>query len=181
MISSDFLTRWKWITKRAGGELNVVQERNELNHIYDLMEACKCGSYLEVGSAEGGSLYVLGPLVSGEIDIIDFGEEHTKKLREEVIHELGKPVRQILGDSRHKDTHDQIKDKKYDCVLIDGGHDYETVSSDCHLYVPLATKYVFFHDVQLPQVRKAIDDYLGGKYLNTFINSNSYGYGILKC
>lgn len=175
---NDFEKRWNWITKRAGGETNVVQERHEINHIYNLMEACQCGSYLEIGSAEGTSLYVLGPMAK-EVDLIDFGEAHTKDLREQVIKELNKPVRQILGDSRMPDTYNQVKDKRYDCILIDGGHDYETVLSDCRLYVPLAVKYVFFHDVQLPQVKKAIDDY-GCKY-QTFINSNSYGYGILKC
>lgn len=176
-----FNERWQWITKRAGGEMNVVQERHELNHIYNIMEACKCGSYLEIGSAEGTSLYVLGHMVPGAVDLIDFGEPHTKDLREQVIKELGKPVTQILGDSRHNDTYDQVKNNKYDCILIDGGHDYDTVLSDCRLYVPLASKYVFFHDVQLPQVKRAIDEYLGGKLINIFINSNSYGYGVLKC
>lgn len=181
---SNFETRWRWITKRAGGEVNVVQERHELEHIYNLMEACECGSYLEVGCAEGGSLYVLGHMVKGAVDIIDFGEIHTTPQRDEVILELGKPVRQILGDSTKPEIFQMVRGNKYDCVLIDGGHDFDTVFSDCVVYGTLATKYIFFHDVQLPEVAKAIKAFLAaydiGDY-STFINSSTYGYGILKC
>lgn len=181
---SEFESRWLWITKRAGGEVNVVQERHELEHIYNLMEACECGSYLEVGCAEGSSVYVLGHTVKGIIDIIDFGEPHTTEQREEAIRELGKSVRQILGDSRKPETLEKVRGNKYDCVLIDGGHDFNTVLSDCISYGTLATKYIFFHDVQLPEVSRAIKSFMGaydiGDY-STFINSTSYGYGILKC
>lgn len=173
---------WQWITNR--GSVITVQERSELEHIYNLMKDCNCKSYLEVGSAEGNSLHVLGQVVSDYIDIIDFGEDHTRDKREEVIIGLskqGKKITEYLGDSTNLKT--LINKQKYDCVLIDGGHDYSTVFSDCMMYAPLATKYVFFHDVQLEPVRNAIEFYLKrwprGQY-RTFINSESFGFGILE-
>lgn len=183
MISNDFNERWRWITQRAGGETNVVQERQELEHIYNLMLACTCQSYLEVGSAEGTSLYVLGHIPS-DIAYIDFGEDHTKEQRQEVLKLLGKDYAEYLGDSRKPETFlKKVHADSYDCVLIDGGHDYDTVMQDSICYAPLAKKYVFWHDVQLPQVKRAVDNYRKkysfGTY-NEFINSTHYGYGILE-
>lgn len=171
---------WSFATRNG----EIVQEKIELNFVYDLMKACDCKSYLEIGSAEGNSLYVLGHVVEKYIDYIDYGEAHTTPLRDECVgklKELGKNVTGYLGDSTNAKT--LPNKQKYDCVLIDGGHDYETVLSDCMMYAGLATKYVFFHDVQLKPVADAIEFYLKrwplGKY-TTFINSPTYGYGILE-
>lgn len=174
---------WADILKRCDDmSFPLVQEKSELLHVYELMEGCK--TYLEVGSAEGNSLHVLGYVVSDYIDYIDLGEEHTKDKRQLVVDELvnlGKRVTGYIGDSTNKST--LPNKKKYDCILIDGGHDYDTVLSDCMMYAELATKYVFFHDVQLLPVSEAIEFYLKrwpiGKY-RTFINSDSFGFGILE-
>lgn len=180
MISFDDL--WKFISNR--GPVITVQEYSELKHVYDLMNDCKCQSYLEIGSAEGNSLYVLGHAVEKYIDYVDYGETHTTDHRNECVKklkELGKNVTGYLGDSTNAKT--LPNKQKYDCILIDGGHDYDTVLSDCMMYAGLATKYVFFHDVQLEPVREAIEFYLKrwniGKY-RTFIASESFGYGILE-
>lgn len=171
---------WKFATRNG----SIVQEFCELNHVYNIMLECKPQSYLEIGSAEGNSMYVLGHVVDKYIDYVDFGEDHTTAQRNECIEELKKIDKNItgyLGDSTNPKT--LPNKKKYDCVLIDGGHDYNTVLSDCMTYAGLATKYVFFHDVQLEPVREAIEFYLKrwplGKY-STFINSESYGYGIVE-
>lgn len=181
---SEFDEKWNWLTIRAGGPNNLVQEKNELKHVYMLMRDCDCKSYLEVGSAEGTSLYVLGDLVSKDIEYIDLCEPHTEAPRKEVISKLKKKVFEIKGNSTHRSTYDYVRNKRFDCVLIDGGHDFATVLSDCILYAPLATKFVFFHDVQLPEVKRAVElfvrNWKPGQY-HTYINSMNYGYGVLEC
>lgn len=176
---SDFEKRWAWLTKRAGGENNLVQEKNELKHIYDLMKACDCETYLEIGSAEGSTLHVLGSIPKF-VDYIDFCEVHTEDLRKEITGQDTK-FTCFRGDSTNSHTH--LRKAHYDCILIDGGHDFATVLSDSILYAPLAMKYVFWHDIQLPEVRKAVEWFVPrwnlGKF-STFINSASYGYGILE-
>jgi len=174
---SDFDTLWRWINNR--GSVITVQEYNELKHVYDLMKACSCESYLEVGSAEGNSLYVLGHAVTREIDYIDLGEKHTEAARHEVIRQLNVKINGYLGDSRNPQT---LPKRKYDCVLIDGGHDFDTVLSDAEMYAPLATKYVFFHDIQLEPVKRAVEQYVKEHNLTyrTFINSDTFGYGIIE-
>lgn len=178
MTSFDDL--WKYATRNG----EIVQEKSELNHIYNLMLECKPESYLEIGTAEGNSMYVLGTAVEKYIDIVDYGEDHTSFMRMESICNLqllGKTVTEYYGDSTNSKT--LPNKQKYDCILIDGGHDYDTVLSDCMMYAGLAKKYVFFHDVQMQSVKDAIEFYLKrwtiGKY-TTFINSENYGYGILE-
>lgn len=181
---TDFGERWKWIINRSGGESNIVQERHELEHIYNLMRDCKCGSYLEIGCAEGDSLYVLGSL-SPLIHYVDFDEDHTREKRKQVIALM--PDHDIYGhhgDSGSRDVVISLENKKFDCVLIDAGHTYQNVMSDAMNYAKLATKYIFFHDIQLPAVKQAIEDFIKNNNLgvsSTFINSDHYGYWIIKC
>src|SRR5574343_1353649 len=134
---------WRKINKRPGG---IVQEYNELEYVFNKMR--DCNSYLEVGSAEGKSLYVLAHAnPSMEITNIDLGEKHTTPLRNENLAELPNNITPILGKSNTIYSWEKVKDKKFDAVLIDAGHDLFSVLVDACLYAPLATKYVFFHDI----------------------------------
>lgn len=175
---------WAFIKQRPG--VMTVQNREELEYVFNLMRDCDCGSYLEVGSAEGNSLYVLSHAVrdKGIIQYVDYGEPHTEQPRRRVVNEIKESkyeVYECLGDSTKPQTHPYKR--KVDVVLIDGGHDYTTVISDSIMYAPLATRYVFFHDVQLPEVKAAVDWFVKrwdlGEY-SEFINSDSFGYGIIK-
>lgn len=179
-----FNNLWKFATRNG----SIVQEKNELEHVYNLMNGCDCESYLEIGTAEGNSLYVLGSAVkeNGTIHYVDLMEEHTKAERIEsvtrLLHECPTLfINGFSGDSTYPTIHPRHRD--YDCILIDGGHDFATVLSDSILYAPLATKYVFWHDMQLPAVREAVMWFVRrwglGKF-TTFINSDSYGFGIME-
>lgn len=173
---SDFENLWDWALTRG----TFQQEKLELNHIYDLMMKCNCESYLEVGAAEGNSLYILGN-ASRKVSYIDYDEDHTRVHRNEAIDKLGKPVKAYHGDSTNPRTHP--RDKRYDCVLIDGGHDYSTVLSDCIMYASLANKYVFFHDIQMAEVSRAVEWFFKGRNIGNysrFINSRNFGFGILE-
>lgn len=173
---------WQWVRDR---NITTVQDGPELEHVFNLMHGCD--SYLEVGSAEGNSLYVLGHAVKsgGIITYIDLGEPHTKERRQEAVDYIkhNHLVGEYLGDSTRPTTYKPTKVQIYDCVLIDGGHDFATVLSDAILYAPLAKKYVFFHDIQLPEVKAAVEWFVArwplGKY-RTFINSETYGYGVIE-
>lgn len=183
MILSDFESLWHFITHRG---CIIVQERTELEHIFNLIQGCK--SLLEVGTAEGNSMHALGHALKKRsfITSIDYGERHTEPFRTEVLKILrdqGIYVNTIDGTSQY---HDVIRQAKviapYDVVLIDAGHDYTSVVADAIAYGGMATKFILFHDVQLPEVRKAFDWYVnaqGYKNVSTFINSTEYGYGII--
>lgn len=187
---------WQFIVDRSNLDIKpvvVVQDKIELEYIFNLMRDCDCKSYLEIGTAEGNSLYVLSQAMKRHpaLAFVDLGEHHTESPRDEVLKILESECfyvkDRIHGDSTYPDTLLRLTvgkpNKKFDCVLIDGGHDYTTVLSDAIFYAPMATKYIFFHDIQLPEVKAAVEWFVKrwdlGEY-STFINSDTFGYGIIK-
>lgn len=161
----------------------VVQDYNELEYVFDLIKGCK--SYLEVGTAEGKSLYVLShALVDPEITFIDLGEPHTKQYRDAFLDKIKHvEVRQIFGDSNNWETYSQVKDQEFDVVFIDAGHDFKNVLIDACWYGQLAKKYLIFHDVQMPDVNKAFEWYAQNtpsKKFYRIVNSETYGYGVIE-
>lgn len=175
---------WKEITERTG--VVTVQERSELEHVFNLMRGCS--SYLEVGTAEGNSLFVLSQALepNSRISYIDFGEKHTETPRKEVIGKLSAAGREVIGihgDSNDKKTLNRLGDQSFDVVLIDAGHDDFNVAIDAMFYGPLAKKYIIFHDVMLPDVSRAFEWYRRQRSeceSYRFVNSETFGYGILK-
>src|SRR5258708_28803861 len=156
---TDFETLWRFVMDRTQRGIMTVQERNELEFVFNLMRECNCSSYLEVGSAEGNSLYVLTEAMEHGSKVLSVNiEDHTKFPRAEIIKLLGQnwPVFQKTGDSTDPKTIEDVKGN-WDCVLIDAAHDYRSVLSDALNYGKLAQKYIFFHDIQLPEVKKAVD------------------------
>lgn len=182
MIHMQFDTLWRFISHRRP---SVVQERSELEHIYNLIAGCE--SYLEIGTAEGDSLYVLSHALKpgAKITSIDLGEQHTRPYIDQMVRLLSPDYSVALyrGDSTDYDTYP--KKERHDVVLIDGGHDYKTVLADAIIYGNLAKKYLLFHDIMLPDVRKAMDKFLSDgniasfKY-QEFVNSPTMGFGIVE-
>lgn len=195
MTLSDFEKAWSFVVERSSQGVMTVQNRDELEHIYNLAKGSQ--TYLEIGTAEGNSLYVMGHAFSGNLYFVDLGEPHTEKPRQDVIDRLSEKHRimQVFGDSTYENIRRRLETKLsynerdmdcydgyVDCVLIDGGHDFATVLSDSLSYTHRVRKYVFWHDIQLPEVRAAYEWYKAryktGKY-SEFIKSDTFGYGIL--
>lgn len=172
---------WKFVTRNG----SIVQERSELEHVFNLIKDCE--SYLEVGTAEGSSLCVLARSLkeNAKITYVDYGEDKTHRMREENLRDLSNPICAL-----HKDSHDiravALAHEKgpYDVVFIDAGHTYEDVILDAVNYAPMAKKFVLFHDINMPPVRKAFEWYCrqyGLSNISYFAIENSpYGYGIIK-
>lgn len=179
-VDVTFESKWDFIFRRRA---NVVQERSEMEYAHSLIEACKPESYLEIGTAEGDSLFVFGSLLPehGHIHWIDKAEKQTQFLREQSEKMLApRAITSYRGLSTDVDARVGVQRRMFDVVYIDGGHDYETVLADCRNYVPLARKLVLWHDIQMPDVKRALDEYMNGKPYETFINSDTMGYAILK-
>lgn len=178
---SAFSELWDFVLRRTQRGVITVQERNELEHVFNLIHGCE--SYLEIGTAEGNSLYVLAHALKrgAKITCVDLGEAHTKPHQEEIRkllpdYEIG----MFHGDSTNLDTYP--KKEQHDVVLIDGGHDYHTVLSDCEMYGHLAKKYLLFHDIKLPDVARAVNRYINDKNFrySEIVNSPTMGFGICE-
>lgn len=171
---------WHDITHREN--LVTVQNREELEHVFNLIEGCE--SYLEVGTAEGNSLYVLSHALkpNAPITYIDWGEPHTKGPREEMLAKISNPITAIIGDSNDYATYHQVANQSFDVVLIDAGHDDFNVAIDAMFYGQLAKKYIIFHDVKLKDVERVYEWFkkqMPDKRSYLVINSDTYGYGVI--
>lgn len=172
---------WRFVMKR---NITIVQEPNELEHIFDLIRGCE--SYLEIGTAEGNSMYVLAHALktNARITYVDLAENHTKPHREKIISDLeakGYYITPVHGNS-HDPEVIMKANGRYEVVLIDAGHRYDDASQDAKNYGPMATKYIIFHDINIPGVREAFDKYKEAHNLSgyTISNSETFGFGILE-
>jgi len=55
----------------------------------------------------------------------------------------------IVGDSHSERVFNQVKDKKFDILFIDGDHSYEGVKKDFEMYAPLVKDrgLILMHDI----------------------------------
>lgn len=184
-VNVTFEECWQFIVNRcADKNFPLVQNREELEHVFNLMQGCE--SYLEVGTAEGNSLYVLAHALkpSASITYIDIDEERIRPKRLEIIKlltEEGFKITAINGNSVHRSSIEAAQGQ-YDIVMIDAGHTFDEAYSDGCNYAPLASKYAIFHDVCLPAVDNAFSQIVknGPGVAYKFIKSDSFGYGVIK-
>ncbi len=165
----------------------VVQDTTELKHIYDLMKGCH--SYLEIGTAEGGSLYVLAHALEpyAKITCVDKDNGTVEVMRRQCIEELAAKdikVKEIVGNSHDWKTIADVQlSGLYDCVMIDGGHGAFDVVADAMIYGMMARKYIFFHDITMPEVKEAFDWYVfHNEFKNSyvFVKTDNFGFGVIE-
>lgn len=186
----NFEEAWNYIVKRSEkSRIPVVQDKTELEYVFNLMR--NCNSYLEVGTAEGNSLYVLANAMpkGSKITYIDLGEKHTTPHRNEIL-ELLKDyeITAIHGDSNDYKSWrlawEANNQQRYDAVMIDAGHDDFNVAIDATHYQNMGGKYVFYHDVQIPDVNRTFEwickQIAESSRKYRVVNSTNYGYGIIE-
>lgn len=180
-MSKSFDELWRFICLRSAS-FPVVQEYHELEHIFNLIRGCN--SYLEIGTAEGNSLYVLSHSLkeNAEITYIDWDEEHTRKPRNQIIEMLNCNINPIHGNTHDSNVINMASIRSYDVVLIDAGHKFDDVIEDARNYGKLAKKYIIFHDINLPDVDEAFGLYQKETGFKSYKISNSehFGYGVME-
>lgn len=178
----DFNILWKFATRHG----DIVQQYDELEYIFNLINGCE--SYLEVGTAEGNSLYVLSHALrpNSKITFVDLGEPHTLQQRTEALLKINNlhNIHPIIGDSHSLQSMARANMYgDYDVVFIDAGHRYEDVILDATMYGPMAKKFIIFHDVKIPAVDLAFNWYVRETRrdkVSKFIKSDNYGYGVVR-
>lgn len=187
-MNESFEELWHFCQHRR--EKPMVQIKEELAQIYDLINGGNCRNYLEVGSAEGDSLYILSHALIGsspDITYVDLGEKHTEVHRNEIIKIMrsnGMKVRGIHGNSHLRSVVGEASVfGPYDVVMIDAGHELRDVIADAMVYGSMAKKFIIFHDILLNDVGNAFDWYVkmqGFKSVQKISAENSsYGFGVI--
>lgn len=128
------------------GGLGLQQNPEELADFILLLKGRPHDSYLEIGSASGGTAKLLHKEVGFDsLASIDDGK-----------HPGFMPLTdQFVGDSHSKEAREWLKDSVFDVVLVDGDHSYEGVKADLALVMKHA-KLIAVHDtVACPEVAQA--------------------------
>ena len=109
-------------------------------------------SYLEVGSAAGGSAFIMNHYFHPEkIVLVDDNQHWKAHLRPYILRDI--PHEEIIGNSHDKSTAGQVRNLEmlFDIILIDGDHIYEGVKADVETYGELLRPggLLIFHDSQI--------------------------------
>lgn len=130
------------------GGAHIQQVPDELAPcICDIIKSKKkITSMLEIGSAAGGTAYILGYFLSPETIVIIDDNRHPKHaLRVDILKDMER--REIIGSSRDPEVIDEARGQ-YDLIVIDGDHSYQGVKADFDSYFPMLSDngFILFHD-----------------------------------
>jgi len=177
--------------KYTGG-IHLMQVPKEITQcIKYLMESGKSiNSYLEIGSAGGGTAYVFNKFF--DIDtmvLIDDNFMEQSKLRKDILADVS--YSEFIGNSHSKEAFDFVNDLgcTFDVVFVDGDHEYPGVSADVITYSRFVSPggYLILHDtVACPGVKHVFDGIkTSGKFASVveFVDYGHWkpcGIGVIK-
>jgi len=160
--SEDIDTMFDFSFTFLRGFIRPMQIKEEFKNLLKIFKKYPNKIILEIGTANGGSLFHLCKLAPDDALIIsidlpegNFGGGYPKW--KEPIYKLFKKKNQRLyllrEDSHQEETLLKIKEilnnKKIDFLFIDGDHGYDGVKKDFKMYSPLVKEggIIAFHDI----------------------------------
>lgn len=139
-------------------ETEIAQDEGEIKAYCDILAANEIGSYLEVGSKFGGSLWRAARSLPKGARVVSVDLPKGTKLWKhsqaslleciEALRELGYDARVIWGNSQSSEVLRKVYlAGPYDAVMIDADHRLPGLTADWINYGPMARKMVAFHDI----------------------------------
>jgi predicted O-methyltransferase YrrM len=146
------------------GVIYTKQFKSEILELLKLLEKKKPKVILEIGTAGGGTLFLLSQIAHPEAVLVSvdlpgpfFGESYPEWKGQIYRYCLkqGQKLYLIKANSHKQKTLDRIRqileleNRKLDFLFIDGDHTYEGVKMDFQMYNPLVKKggLIAFHDI----------------------------------
>lgn len=135
--------------------VDSVQKRDEILALATAVKAIKPRTILEIGTCNGGTLFIWSNLASDCVITCDLNKT---KIREELYQSFPPEdsdctVTSLAGDSHDENFLERVKatlaGREVDFLFIDGDHTEEGVKSDYYMYSPLVRKggIIAFHDI----------------------------------
>jgi predicted O-methyltransferase YrrM len=177
-----------------------IQTRSELMELGEVIAAAKPVRALEIGTARGGTLFVLCRLAASDATVISLDLPHGafgggySPLRMPLYRRFASPgqsLHLIRADSHDMDTLERVRKilgpEPLDYLFIDADHTYEGVKRDFEMYSPLVRKggTVVFHDIvqdesgcEVPRFWSEIkEQYLSREIIDA---EENFGIGVLQ-
>ena len=187
----------------AAGLIKPYQVRSEISEALKSMYTIRPKAILEIGTARGGTLFLLCRIASEDAIIIsidlpggEFGGGYSKyrKFLYSSFAQLRQRMYLLMMDSHKGETLEQVKailgGKKLDLLFIDGDHTYSGVKRDFEMYSSLVRQggIVAFHDIapgpgefvgSVPQFWRENKDYYKSEEIVESWNGEGSGIGLL--
>jgi len=142
--------------------IKVAQVKYEITKLLEILKDLNPKIILEIGTAGGGTLYLITRIIDPETTIISVdlpggffggGYSEWKIPLYQSFTKKGQKIKLLRADSHNPKTLKLVKtvlaDKKVDFLFIDGDHTYEGVKRDFNMYSSLVKEggIIAFHDI----------------------------------
>jgi predicted O-methyltransferase YrrM len=133
-----------------------IQVHSEIEQLLALVRTASPRRVLEVGTANGGTLYLLAWASAPDARLLSLDIREFDPLHRRVLESFAGGRRTVVlmrGDSHLETTRDAVAEYFHgdgiDLLFIDGDHDGESVRRDYELYAPLVRSggLIVFHDI----------------------------------
>lgn len=141
------------------GLIRPAQFRCEILELLKILDGTKPRTILEIGTIEGGTLFLFSRIVSKDATLISVDlppAQFLFRLRAPLYKSFaskGQQLYLIRKDSHSRETLEEVgailKGRRIDFLFIDGDHTYEGVKKDFEMYGPLVSEngIIAFHDI----------------------------------
>lgn len=163
-VGSDVPSLIDFAFTGCGGFIKPAQIPEEIGEFISIVAAMKPRAVIEIGTASGGTLFLLTKVSAEDAVIISidlfggkFGGGYyawkTPLYRSFILPK--QKIHLLRGNSHEpgivRKVEDMLLKRRADVVFIDGDHSYEGVKRDFELYKPLVRKggVIAFHDIAL--------------------------------
>ena len=185
------------------GFIEPAQVRAEILELLKILDNVKPKVVLEIGTANGGTLFLLSHVASRDATILSvdlpagmFGGGYPiwKIPLYKSFALSDQKIQLIRADSHRQSTLERIKsilnEKEIDFLFIDGDHTYEGVKKDFEMYSSLVKNggVIAFHDIVpgpkegvggVPEFWQGIKDRYEAKEIVKDWNQGGYGIGLI--
>ena len=187
----------------VAGSIRPAQVKDEILGLLKIVSRMKPRVILEIGTANGGTLFLFTRVALEDAIIISidlpggkFGGGYPKWRG--VLYKSfalpGQKIHLLRADSHKRETLEQVKailgGREIDLLFIDGDHTYEGVKKDFETYSPLVKEggIIAFHDIVLgpeenvggvPEFWRKVKDSYESKEIVEDWSQNGYGIGVI--
>ncbi len=161
-----------FVMDRFNGTITPYQNRSEITRLAERVRALAPRTLLEVGTARGGTLFLLCQAAAGDATIVSLDLPEGRngggfpKWKMPTYAAFAKPGQRLLfvrGNSHDPASRDKVHalmdGRPSDFIMIDGDHSYEGVKTDFELYYPLLAPggLLALHDIRPTPYDPSID------------------------